>query len=303
MNPRTTSSIHRRRLLAGLAGLAVCAAAAAPVPAAALESCKAKIAKDGAIQVSAKGVTGVLEWGNALGQETNAFANAATCLDGGSATKCELGPAGSAQRITPPELCTVFLADGGGACSAFLKGCTPGLRTIGSGFVAKSGDVMTGPLRAHSIDTAFGVPGCGVGDVCAQARLIAQFGGADISGDLVLNDGIRQGASTGGVVKAALVIDCDNSPTITRFFNTTGTGPFSVTGGGIASPGECVVTAPFTINTRFFSATGLDDASIGTNDTLVTVDVVNATQFRVRRATENLGVMNGANGPVSIVIY
>lgn len=271
-------------------------------PAAALDKCKAKInSKDGAIQVSAKGVSGTLQWGNAAGQEDKALANAATCIAAGTASKCELGA--GAQRITPPELCTVFLADDFGSCSAFIKNCTPGLRTIGSGFVAKSGDTMTGSLRATHIDTGFGVPGCGGGDVCAQSRLISQFGGADISGDMVLHDGIRQDATSGGVVKAALVIDCDNSPTITRFFNTTNTGAFTVTGGGIAQPGECIVTAPFTISSRFISATGLDDEPSFTNDVNVTIDPINATQFRVRRATENLGILNGTNGPVSIVIF
>ena len=271
-------------------------------PSSALDKCKAKInAKDGAIQISAKGVSGTLKWGNAVGQENNALVNAATCVANGAASKCELGA--GAQRITPPELCTVFLADGFGSCAAFIKSCTPGLRSIGSGFVAKSGDTMTGPLRAIQLDTGFGVPGCGPGDVCAQSRLITQFGGADITGDLVLHDGIRQDASNAGVVKAALVIGCDNSPTITRFFNTTGTGPFSVAGGGIAAPGECVVTAPFTISNRFISATGIDDDAIGTNDVNVTIDPINATQFRVRRSTENLGILNGTNGPVSIVIF
>lgn len=271
-------------------------------PARALDKCKAKInPKDGAIQVSAKGVSGTLLWGNAVGQENKALANTATCVANGTASKCELGS--GAQRITPPELCTVFLADGFGSCAAFLKGCTPGLRTIGSGFVSKSGDTMSGTLRAPQIDTGFGVPGCGGGDVCAQSRLIAQLGGADISGDLVLHDGIRQDATTGGVVKAALVINCDNSPTITRFFNTTNTGAFSVTGGGIAQPGECIVTAPFTISSRFILATGIDNDSIATNDVNVTIDPISGTQFRVRRATENLGILNGTNGPVSIVIF
>jgi len=297
-----SSQIHpaARFVLAIAAALLALGGAAAP--AGALDKCKAKInPKDGAIQVSAKGVSGTLQWGNAAGQENNALANAATCVSNGTASKCELGT--GAQRITPPELCTIFLADGFGACAAFLKGCTPGLRTVGSGFVAKSGDTMTGSLRATFIDTLFGVPGCGGGDVCAQSRLVAQFGGADITGDLVLHDGIRQDASNAGVVKAALVIDCDNSPTITRFFNTTGTGAFSVAGGGIAAPGECVVTAPFTISSRFVSATGIDDSAVGTNDVNVTIDPVSATQFRVRRSTENLGILNGTNGPVSIVIF
>ena len=271
-------------------------------PARALDKCKAKInPKDGAIQVSAKGVSGTLLWGNAVGQENKALANTATCVANGTASKCELGS--GAQRITPPELCTVFLADGFGSCAAFLKGCTPGLRTIGSGFVSKSGDTMSGTLRAPQIDTGFGVPGCGGGDVCAQSRLIAQLGGADISGDLVLHDGIRQDATTGGVVKAALVIECDNSPSITRFFNTTNTGAFTVAGAGIAAPGQCIVTAPFTISSRFILATGIDNDSIATNDVNVTIDPISGTQFRVRRATENLGILNGTNGPVSIVIF
>lgn len=298
MNSQIPHAAH----LAVTLATALLALGSSAMPAHALDKCKAKInSKDGAIHVSAKGVSGTLKWGNAAGQENNALANAATCIDNGTASKCELGT--GAQRITPPELCTVFLADGFGTCAAFLKGCTPGVRAIGSGFVAKSGDTMTGSLRATFIDTLFGVPGCGGGDVCAQSRLIAQFGGADISGDLVLHDGIRQDATTGGVVKAALVIDCDNSPTITRFFNTTNTGAFTVTGGGIAAPGECVVTAPFTISSRFISATGIDDDSIGTNDVNVTIDPINATQFRVRRSTENLGILNGTNGPVSIVIF
>ena len=116
---------------------------------------------------------------------------------------------------------TVFLADGFGSCAAFIKNCTPGLPDHRLGLRREERRHHDRLLRATFIDTLFGVPGCGGGDVCAQSRLVAQFGGADISGDLVLHDGIRQDATTGGVVKAALVIDCDNSPTITRFFNTT----------------------------------------------------------------------------------
>lgn len=292
----------RIRIL-NLLSIALGFAMACATPADALESCKAKIAKDGAIQVSAKDVSGVLEWGNALGQEVNAFANAGTCLEGSGASKCELGAPGSAQRITPPELCTLFLADGGGGtCSAFLKGCTPGLRTIGSGFVAKSGDVMSGTLRALTLDTAFGVPGCGLGDVCAFSRVLSQ-GDVVVGSTLELDGGVRQPATSGGVVKAGLVVDCDNSPTITRFFNTTGTGAFTVTGGGALAPGECVITTPFSIANRFFSATGIDDSSVGTVDTVVTLDIVSSTSIRVRRSSETLGILNGANGPVSILIY
>lgn len=292
MNPRTRSLT----LFCAAVGIALACA----MPAQALESCKAKIAKDGAIQISAKDVSGVLEWGNALGGEVNAFGNAGTCLDGSTATKCELGAAGSPQRITPPELCTVFLRDAASAtCSVFLKGCTPGVRSAGSGagFVSKSGDVMTGTLRAITLDTAFGVPGCGPGDVCAQSRLVAQFGGADITGTLQLNDGVRQGASNSGIVKGALIVNCGVGSSIVRFFNTTGSGgSYSVVGGG--DFGECTLTTPFPITNRFFSATGLNG-----NKVLVTVEQLGTNSLVIRRTEEALGVFSGDDGPVSIVIY
>lgn len=293
MNPR----IRILNLLSIALGFAMACASSAH----ALESCKAKIAKDGAIQISAKDVSGVLEWGNVLGQEVNSFGNAGTCLDGDAATKCELGAVGSAQRITPPELCTVFLRDGASAtCSAFLKGCTPGVRSVGSGagFVAKSGDVMTGSLRAISIDTAFGVPGCGPGDVCAQSRLVSQFGGADITGDLQLHDGVRQGASNGGIVKGGLVISCNGGgSSIVRSFNTTGSGG-SYTVLGTGDVGECQLTTPYTITNRYFSATGLGDGKV-----LVTVEQIGSNTLEIRRTQESLGVFSGDDGPVSIVIY
>ncbi len=284
-----------------LLSAALAVALACTTPAHALESCKAKIAKDGAILISAKDVSGVLEWGNTLGQEVNAFGNAGACLDGTTAAKCELGAAGSAQRITPPELCTVFLRDGANAtCSVFLKGCTPGVRSVGSGagFVSKSGDVMTGGLRAISIDTGFGVPGCGPGDVCAQSRLVAQFGGAEITGDLELNDGVRQSASNSGIVKGGLVINCNGGgSSIVRFFNTTGSGgSYSVLGGG--DFGECTLTTPFTITNRYFSATGLGNGKV-----LVTLEQIGSNTLEIRRTQESLGVFTGDDGPVSVVIY
>src|SRR5262249_2710799 len=39
-----------------------------------------------------------------------------------------LGAPGSVQAITPPDVCTLYLKDGGGQCSAYIKGCTPGPR-------------------------------------------------------------------------------------------------------------------------------------------------------------------------------
>jgi len=100
-----------------------------PAASHAVTGCKAKVNKrDGVINVSGVGVTGTLLWGEAAGQETNAFANAASCVSAGVAKNCQLGAGGSAAQITPPQLCTVYLADDTTSCSAFIKGCTPGLR-------------------------------------------------------------------------------------------------------------------------------------------------------------------------------
>ena len=299
---RRLASHRATRALLVAATLAV--AATHPSSALALEKCKGKInPKDGVILISAKGVAGTLQWGNTAAQTTNNFANSATCLDGDKATKCELGSPGSAQQVTPPELCTVFLEDGLGAtCSAFLKGCTPGLRTVGSGFVAKSGDVMSGTLRAFSLDTAFGVPGCGAGDVCAFSRLISQLD-TQVGGTLELGGSVHQGATSAGIVKGGLVVECDNSPTITRFFNTTATGPFTATGGGITNPGQCVITAPFALNNRFVVATGINNSVVGMDEVVATVEHVSTNAIRIKRSIETSGVMTGNNGPVSILIY
>ncbi len=291
------------KIMITLAAAMLALVSVCPTNANAVDGCKAKIAKDGVIQVSAKNVSGTLKWGNALGTEVNSFANAGSCVAAGGANKCELGAEGNPQRITPPELCTVFLADGGGGhCSAFLKGCTPGLRSVGSGagFVSKTGDVMSGTLRALSIESGFPVAGCGPGDICATSRLVAEFGGADIEGDLELGNGIRQGPNNGGVVKAGLVLNCDAQfSSIGRFFNTTGSGgSFSVVGAGFGNDGDCTLTTPFPIATRFFSATGIDSAKV-----LVTVEILGSNTIRIRRTRESLGVFGGSDGLISLLIY
>lgn len=295
---------HPSALRAFVAAAAWAVVAVHVPEASALDACKAKLSpKDGAILVSARSVAGVLEWGNTAAQVTNSFSNAATCLADGKATKCELGAAGSAQRITPPELCTVFLKDGlGDTCAAFLKGCTPGLRAVSGGFVAKSGDIMTGPLRAFSLESGFTVPGCGGGDVCAFSRLLTQ-GDAIVGGALEVDSSIRQSSSAGGVVKGGLVVQCDNSPTILRFFNTTGTGAFAAGGAGVAAFGECIITTPFAVNNRFVVATGINDNSIGFDEIIATVEIVGTNQIHVKRSAEVSGIMTGNNGPVSILIY
>jgi hypothetical protein len=112
--------------------LALAAAALlAPAPAHALGNCKARVGRaDGVVRVWASGVSGTLLWGGASGAETNAFPNAGACLVSGRAVACELGAPGSEAQITPPELCRIHLRDDAAAtCSAWVKGCTPGVRT------------------------------------------------------------------------------------------------------------------------------------------------------------------------------
>jgi hypothetical protein len=95
-------------------------------PASALDKCKAKIRpSDGTILVSAKDVSGTLLWGMSAGTVGNAFGNAGTCVAGSplAAKNCTLGT--GAVAITPPPLCTLYLKDDSGTCSAFIKKCTP----------------------------------------------------------------------------------------------------------------------------------------------------------------------------------
>lgn len=115
--------------------LVAAALAAVGMPGAgqAVTKCKVKVDKrDGTILVSASGVSGTLLWGDSAGFETNAFANAGTCVSGDTAKDCQLGAPGSDEQITPPSLCTLFLADGSGTCAAYIKGCTPGAREPGA---------------------------------------------------------------------------------------------------------------------------------------------------------------------------
>lgn len=81
--------------------------------------------KDGTIEVSASGISGSLQWGEKSGSEPNVFPNAATCVKDGTAKGCQLDAPGTAQSITPPPLCIVFVKDSGVECAAYVKGCTP----------------------------------------------------------------------------------------------------------------------------------------------------------------------------------
>jgi hypothetical protein len=95
----------------------------------AVTSCKVHVSsKTGLIDVFASGIAGTLLWGDRSGSESITFANAATCIAGSTASKCEFGAPGSVPAITPPDLCTVYLKDSGAECAAYIKGCTPGTR-------------------------------------------------------------------------------------------------------------------------------------------------------------------------------
>lgn len=97
----------------------------------ALTSCKAKLnQKNGVITVNAADVSGTLRWGWKEQMEVMEFDNATTCISGSAAKNCTLGAEGSADRITPPPLCTIYLEDSAGACSSYIPGCVPGSRPI-----------------------------------------------------------------------------------------------------------------------------------------------------------------------------
>jgi hypothetical protein len=114
------------------------------LPSQALTRCNASIrGSDGAIVVNALKVGGPLLWGTVQGAETTPFANAATCLKGKVALGCQLGAPGSAEQITPPPLCQLFLNDGVASCSAHIRGCTPGVRDAVPGPAGATGE--TGP--------------------------------------------------------------------------------------------------------------------------------------------------------------
>ena len=72
-----------------------------------------------------QGGVGHVAVGHQRATASNAFGNTGTCVAGSplAAKNCTLGTGAAA--ITAPPLCTVYLADGAGTCSAFIKKCTP----------------------------------------------------------------------------------------------------------------------------------------------------------------------------------
>ena len=116
-----------RSVVGGVTWAATCALLLAlPCPANAVSHCRVRQLRDGTISVSASSITGTVLWGGQLGQETNAFSNAATCVAGGKARGCTLAAVGMPERTTPPATCTIFLKDGGSqACAAYIRKCIP----------------------------------------------------------------------------------------------------------------------------------------------------------------------------------
>lgn len=93
--------------------------------------CKVKIDKDGTLVVSAKDIVGTPQWGTTEGEETSDFVDPGGCLTGDKVKKCLIAAPGSLAAKTPPEECTIYVADDGlDSCSTWIKGCTPGVRAV-----------------------------------------------------------------------------------------------------------------------------------------------------------------------------
>src|SRR6185369_6775978 len=69
-------------------------------------------------------------WGKSAGAVSHTFFNAANCVTGSSASRCELADPATLDAKTPPAGCTLYLDDGTAPCSAWIVGCSPGSRSI-----------------------------------------------------------------------------------------------------------------------------------------------------------------------------
>lgn len=109
-------------------------------------SCKAKInSRDGTVLVQARSVSGTLRWGDRAGRAIfPLFDNSGTCVTPGNPKKCQLGPAGTTEQLSPPEACTVYLKDTGDGsnCSAYIKRCIPGRRPCPSSMIDVGGSCI-----------------------------------------------------------------------------------------------------------------------------------------------------------------
>jgi hypothetical protein len=250
------------------AGLTIAVAAMLSFVAAdasAVEGCKAVIAKNGVIRVSAKNIVGTPVWGPSLAGANIFFANTPTCHVGANLKNCELGQPGEVAQITPPELCRIFVADASGqSCSAFLKGCTPGQRP-GGGFVKKSGDRMTGDL--------------------------------ELDGDLTIDGDVQVDLDTKGIVKAVVHVFCSNNADqveIRRSINTVNNGSFAIDDGAL--PGRCELTLPFSPSGRIIQPTTLGNAFVFMGINGNTLEFARTEMFVP-------GLPTGSDGPITVTVY
>lgn len=178
--------------------LVAIATMALPVTVIAVESCKVRVdARDGTLLVSAKAVAANPRWGFTPDTATNPFANEAACVVGGSAKKCALGELGTAARITPPNLCTLYVTDASLAvCAAYIKGCVPGARDPLQGPPGPQGE--PGP---QGVEGPRGLTGPGVVVKDSEGTLIGVWIGEDnnIGGGTTLR-------SIGGVVVGLRIV-------------------------------------------------------------------------------------------------
>jgi hypothetical protein len=112
-------------------------------PVGAIQKCKVKVdKKTGVIRVDASPTVGTLLWGVEPGAEINPLFNAATCVAAGKAKKCELADPATLASKTPPEACTLYLADDSGIdCSVWIRGCIPGPREVDFGITLADHEV------------------------------------------------------------------------------------------------------------------------------------------------------------------
>lgn len=111
----------------------------------AIDKCRVKIdKKTGVIRVDASGIAGPLTWGPKAGSESGTFHNAATCISGPTARKCELADPSTLAAKTPPAGCSVYLTDGVTPCSGWISGCSPAPRESGGLLWKDSNGVTVG---------------------------------------------------------------------------------------------------------------------------------------------------------------
>ena len=136
------------RLFSRAALIACCFCLGLPAPSEAVQKCKVKIARDGTVQLSANGIIGVPKWGERAGEETRDLVDPGGCLVPGKLNKCLMAPEGTVESKTPPSTCEVHFADMTlETCSAWIKGCTPGVR---------GGSSHTGAIYRWAVNSSYG---------------------------------------------------------------------------------------------------------------------------------------------------